>query len=241
MRKVAAEVKGAVLGYRDNVVLSGLHFSLKEGELVGLLGVSGAGKSTLLGALCGADVILQGSVEVKSEDPVLSTRGLSTNKVGLVPQLSDERWGPLCVSEVVSLGRPRHGLRTSSSERAMVLAQLDALGIAGLAGKRMHELSGGQRQRVSIARGLIASPKLLLCDEPTSGADPVLAAEIMGLLQGVAASGTAVVVATHDLGVVVPRLSRVLGLAGGRLALDIPITDLDSAALSLVYGPEVGS
>lgn len=160
---------------------------------------------------------------------------MGTNPVGLVPQAAEERWGSLCVGEIVSLGRPRRGLITSRAERIAAREHLKMLGLEGFGRRRMNELSGGQLQRVAIARGLMVSPGFLLCDEPTSGVDPVLAGEIIDLLKVVARSGTTVIVATHDLGVVVPRLQRVLGLAAGRLVLDVATERFDPAAFSLVF------
>jgi ABC-type Mn2+/Zn2+ transport system ATPase subunit len=226
----AVSARGLSLGYDGRNVLNELNFDIPRGELVGLLGVSGAGKSTLLGALAGADVVTKGRLEVGGRDP-----RRTSHPVGLVPQLGEERWGPLCVEEVVALGLPRRGLKTSSEERRTVRERLDMLGLDGYARRRMYELSGGQRQRVSIARALTASPGLLLCDEPTSGADPVLALEIVELLRRVTVAGTTVLVATHDLGVVVPRLDRVLGVAGGKLVADATGEEI-LTSLAPVYG-----
>jgi ABC-type Mn2+/Zn2+ transport system ATPase subunit len=228
------EARDVTLGYSGRPVLADMTLRIDRGELVGLLGVSGAGKSTLLAALAGGDVVLDGTLRIAGRDP-----RRTSHPIGLVPQLTEERWGPLCVEEVVALGLPRRGLRTSASERVTVRERLAMLGLERLGRRRMHELSGGQRQRVAIARALASSPNLLLCDEPTSGADPVLATEIVGVLSRVAKSGTTVLIATHDLGVVVPKVDRVIGIATGKVVLDAAGKRIDDNALAFVYGADV--
>lgn len=222
----------ATLGYSaDAPVLVDVDVSMRAGELVGVVGCSGAGKSTLLSALCGGPVQLSGRVLVEGRDP-----RRSGHPVGLVPQLGDEVLTNLSLIELVSLGRPRAGLFSSRTERAAAAALLDRLGLSGLGSRRMGELSGGQRQRVAIARALTASSAVLLCDEPTSGADPALTAEIVGVLAEVAASGATVIIATHDLSVVAPRLDRLIGVAGNGIRFDGSPAEFGTAEQSVVYG-----
>ncbi len=228
-------LENATLGYRaDAPVLVEVDVSIHAGELVGVVGCSGAGKSTLLSALCGAPVQLSGRVLVESRDP-----RRSGHRVGLVPQLGDEVLTNLSLIEVISLGRPRAGLFTSRAERAAVSELLDRLGLGGFGSRRMGELSGGQRQRVAIARALTASSAVLLCDEPTSGADPALTAEIVGVLAEVAAAGATVIIATHDLSVVAPQLDRLIGIAGNGIRFDGNPVEFGAAEQSAVYGTAV--
>ncbi len=227
----AFELQAGELGYGGQVVLTGLDVVVGHGELVGIVGRSGAGKSTFLAALAGAPVQLGGTHLVNGVDP-----RRSAHPVGLVPQIGDEVVTRLRVDELISLGAPRSGLFTSKAERAKATELIEQLGMSGFAHRRLDELSGGQRQRVAIARALMGSTNLLLCDEPTSGADPVLAAEIVDVLTAVAARGTTVLIATHDLTVVVPRLGRVIGFGSGRVVYDGPATDFSTAARAAVYG-----
>jgi ABC-type Mn2+/Zn2+ transport system ATPase subunit len=229
--KVAFEVTNGVLGYNNKPVLSRINLRIDRGELVGVLGASGSGKSTLLSLMAGSEVLLNGELTT-------TRRGTSGVRelVGFVPQLTEETWGPLCVQEVVSLGKAKAGLRTERVVKREATKWLEKLDIARLAKKRMHELSGGQRQRVAVARGLMASETLLVCDEPTSGADPVLALEIVDLLRTVASFDVAVVVATHDLSVVVPKLERVVGISKGGIVVDKKQDALRQEDISLIYG-----
>jgi ABC-type phosphate/phosphonate transport system ATPase subunit len=80
---------------------------------------------------------------------------------------------------------------------------------------------------------------VVLCDEPTSGADPSLAAEIIDILSEVADKVVVVIIATHDISVVVPRLKRVIGLSGGRVVVDKPVSELTRDDIASVYGEEV--
>jgi ABC-type Mn2+/Zn2+ transport system ATPase subunit len=221
------------LGYGNVAVLSELNLSVAHGELVGILGRSGAGKSTLLAALAGASVQQQGTLLVNGIDP-----RRAKHPVGLVPQIDVGVLTRLSVSELVALGDPRRGLFTSRAERRHADGLLERLGLGGLGDRRLDQLSGGQRQRVAIARALNGSAQLLLCDEPTSGADPVLAAEIVDVLAELAASGTTVLVATHDMAVVAPRLGRLVGLAGGTIRFNAVPGTFDAAAHADIYHPE---
>jgi ABC-type multidrug transport system ATPase subunit len=228
---LAFEIKSATLGYKDKIILSGLTSVAYHGETIAVLGRSGSGKSTLLSALSGAAVQIEGMVLVNGVDPRKAKLS-----VGLVPQITDEIITRLSVEEIVSLGIPRNGLFTSKSERSRAKEILEQLGLSTFATKQMYELSGGQRQRVAIARALMSSTRLLLCDEPTSGADPYLAAEIVNLLTNLSSTGTTVIIATHDLGVVLPRLSRVIGLYEGNILYDGPTKDFGDKEKLSIYG-----
>lgn len=207
-------------------VLHDVSFSIEPGELVLLLGASGAGKSTMLSALAGVLPPVSGSMDVRSaENPV---------RAGFVPQLVDEPLSPLAVEEVVALGRLRRGWSTSAEERVEARAVLDSLGLHGRYRARLGELSGGQRQRVLVARALMSSRSLLLCDEPTSGVDTLLAAEVARVLSGLAAAGCTVIVATHDVGVFASHADRFLALRAGRLCADT--AHMDDDLLTTVYG-----
>lgn len=221
----------AGLGYPGRPVLAELTFSIAAGEMVGIVGCSGSGKSTLLGALAGSPVKVSGSVLVRGRDPRWKGYG-----VGFVPQLGDEVLTGLSVIELVALGRVRNGLFTSRAERCEGERLLERLGLLEYKNATFGELSGGQRQRVAVARALMVSEAVLLCDEPTSGADPSLAAEIIGMLTEVAVSGTTVIVATHDLSVVAPRLDRLIGVGEGSIRYDGPATLFGPKEQLAVYG-----
>lgn len=206
-----------------NLILDDVSFSVRPGEMVALLGSSGAGKSTLLAAICGQVRATSGSV-------------LPATGAGFVPQAAFSPRSPLSVAEIVVLGRPRRGLLTSRVERRRSTELLERLGLAGLEDRRLGELSGGERQRVAIATALTFGSPLLLLDEPTSGADPVLAAEVLTLLRELTRDGNAVLLAGHDAPRLVGCSDRVLGLTDGRLTLDVIAADVTAERLDAVYG-----
>src|SRR5206468_3821335 len=114
-------------------------------------------------------------------------------------------------------------------ERAFQL--LDVVGLAGFAQRRADALSGGQRQRVGIARAVMQEPKLLLADEPTSSLDPKTSVEIMQLLAEIARSRSIpVLINMHDVGLAARFADRIVGMAGGRVALDRVETGLANAS-----------
>jgi len=203
-------------------ILDDVSFALRLGEMVALLGASGAGKSTLLAAICG---------HVRPTSGVVSPG----TGAGFVAQTPFDPRSPLSVEEIVSLGRPRRGLVTTRAEHRRARDVLGRLGLDGLENRRLNELSGGQCQRVAIATALAFDSPLLLLDEPTSGADPVLADEVLELLRGLVVDGTTVLLAGHDASRLIGRSDRVLGLAAGRLVLDAPTGSLAPDALDAVY------
>lgn len=223
--------ENVALGYSGKIVLENLNLSLCKGETIALLGCSGAGKTTLISSLTGQMPLLNGEIRVN---------GVKLNNkihpVGLVPQISNEITTNLSVAELISLGSPKKGLFTSRAEKLMVNDLIDKLELKKLKDKTITELSGGQRQRVMIARALHASSSLLICDEPTSGADPVLTNEIISLLKQVARNGAMVMVATHDISSVARKFDKIVGIAQGQLVYFGPPENFGPDELQSVYG-----
>jgi ABC-type multidrug transport system ATPase subunit len=207
------------------------------GERVAVLGPSGAGKSTLLRALLGA-VPATGTVRVGGLDPygrgvrevrratgflrqgddlILAVSARLNAVLGTVPWWRAPDWG-----RVLS-GRVPRGWADRLAELAARHGVTDCL--PAPAGK----LSGGQRQRIALIRALLPGPRLLLADEPTTGLDPVTAAEAVRALHGADAT---VLAATHDA-TVAATFERVVALRDGRLVYDGP--PLDAAAAAEIY------
>jgi putative ABC transport system ATP-binding protein len=199
--------------------LLGVSLEVAPGELLVVRGPSGSGKTTLLNVLGGLDRPTAGRVRLDSDreltamspDDVLAVRrdeiGYVFQSFGLVPVLS--------AAENVEV--PLRLRRTPPAERAERVARaLELVGLAGHADQRPYELSGGQQQRVGIARALVASPRVLLADEPTGQLDSGTAAVVMDLVRGlVHTQGVAAVVTTHDPDLIA-RADRVVTLRDGR-------------------------
>ena len=179
------------------VVLKGVDFSIRAGEIVTIVGPNGSGKSTLVRALIGAVPLAAGQVSRRT--------GL---RLGYVPQrLQLDRTMPMTVGRFLSL--------PVRQEASAVAAALARTGVAGLEGRQMTQLSGGQFQRVLVARALLSDPELLILDEPAQGLDQPGAAAFYRLVEEVRNdTGAAVLMVSHDLHVVMSASDRVICLNG---------------------------
>lgn len=165
-------------------VLEDVNFAVQEGEFLGLIGPNGGGKTTLIKLVLGLLEPDSGEVRVLGRNPV--ELGDERHLLGYVPQ--DTRMParfPATVLDVVLMGTfAKLGLfkRPGEKEHADAVAAIAHVGLAGHEGQRAGELSGGQQQRVSIARALVAEPRLLLLDEPTSGLDTAGQSQLFKML-----------------------------------------------------------
>ena len=218
-------MRGIVKRFRDGeeriTVLDGLDLDVGSGELVAVVGASGSGKSTLLYLTGGLDAEFEGQAVVAGQ----SLRELSGKAraafrnatIGFVFQSFNLLPALTALDNVCLPAHFRHDASGAHDEvRAAGRAALERVGLAGKERKRPAHLSGGERQRVAIARALFARPRVLLADEPTGNLDADTGAAIIAIFRELAASGLAVVVATHE-----ERVSsvagRVLHLEGGKL------------------------
>jgi ABC-type Mn2+/Zn2+ transport system ATPase subunit len=181
--------------------------SVNPGERVALVGPNGAGKSTLLHLILGMEQGHSGNIEVYG-NPAHKCR----HRVAIVPQRSTVDWRfPVTVRQVVMMGRYVHlgwfrHPRREDHER--VHDALNTMGITNLAERQVGELSGGQQQRVMLARTLAHDADLLLLDEPLNHVDLSTQELIFHTLERLTAAGKAVIVSTHDLGVLTVHFSR---------------------------------
>jgi len=210
--------RGLRLRYGDRVVLDHLDLDVREHECVVLLGASGSGKSTLLRAIDLLEDVEDGVIALRGvdvTDPRVNADGVRA-RLGLVFQAFN-LFGHLTVLDNLTLA-PRlvHGQDRRTAEEA-ALAMLGRVGLAGREGAYPEQLSGGQQQRAAIARALVTTPDLLLLDEVTSALDPALVGEVLDLLADVRASGTTMLVATHELGFARRVADRVCFLYEGRV------------------------
>jgi cell division transport system ATP-binding protein len=201
-------------------ILRDISFDVPERSFQFLSGPSGAGKTTLLRLLFLALKPTRGLITVFGKDRARITRRelpLLRRKIGVVFQdfrLLDH----MTTYENVALPLRVRG-REEASYRADVIDLLKWVGL----GERMHVLppvlSGGEKQRAAIARALIEQPQILLADEPTGNVDPPLARRLLRLFLEMNRLGTAVVIATHDIGLMEQVDARRMILSGGRLEI----------------------
>lgn len=209
------------LAYGDRTVLDAVSLSFRPGERLVLIGRSGAGKSTLLSAIHGRLVDRGERVSLVPQDHAL------------VPQLSvhhNVRMGRLedhgAVYNLVSLVRP------FAADRAAVRSILEEVGLAAEAGRAVETLSGGQKQRTAIARAFHRGGSVLIGDEPLSAVDGQQGRALLGRIE---ARFPTTVLAMHDVELALAHASRVIGLARGRLAFDLPPHDVRPELIDELY------
>lgn len=195
------------LAYEGVTVAEGIDFSVSAGDYLCIVGENGSGKSTLIRGLLGLKAPAAGTISFGD--------GLTRREIGYLPQQDQiQRDFPASVREVVLSGCiGRGGLFYTKKDKELAAAHMEKLGIADIAHRCYRELSGGQQQRVRLARALCATGKLLLLDEPTAGLDPVVSAELYGLIEHLnRAEGITVVMVSHDTGIPLRCASHVLHL-----------------------------
>ncbi|HEY2876349.1 MAG TPA: ABC transporter ATP-binding protein [Reyranella sp.] len=218
-------------------VLSDVSFTLQAGETLAVVGMSGSGKSTLARVLCGLMPPQNGSVAFHGEALPADFRRRSREqlrRVQMIYQLPDTALNPRhTVGRIV--GRVIEfyfGLR-ETAQRTRVDELLDRVGLPrDFTRRRPGELSGGQKQRVCIARALAAEPDLVICDEVTSALDPLVADEILTLLEQLQErTRTAYIFITHDIGVVRRVADHVAVMEKGRIVAFGPLREVFAAPL----------
>jgi putative ABC transport system ATP-binding protein len=195
------EARNLVKSFGETPALRGASLTVRQGEIVAVMGPSGSGKSTLLHCLAGILTPEDGQVWFAGQrlDTLNDARrsALRRDRFGFVFQ-SGQLVPELTAEENVALPLLLSGTRRS---QAMTAARkwFGTLGLDGLEHRRSGELSGGQAQRVALARGLVAEPEMLFADEPTGSLDSVSGELVMDLLTAAARErGTTVVLVTHD-------------------------------------------
>lgn len=224
---------------RDVAAVSDLSLSLRQGETLGLVGESGSGKSVTAlsilrlvmppGRITTGRIMFDGRDLMTLEEPVLRT--IRGRRIGFVFQEPMVALNPVYtighqIAETLSV----HGLARGAAARAKAVEWLAAARVpdpARRAGEYPHQLSGGLRQRAMIALALCAEPSLVIADEPTTALDVTVQAEILDLLRDLRARfGLAVLLITHDLGVVAEMADRVAVMYGGRIVEEGPVADV---------------
>ncbi|MGK5545975.1 ABC transporter ATP-binding protein [Streptomyces sp. URMC 127] len=232
MRITAEALSWSVAG---TPVVRGVSADIAPGETVGLLGPNGSGKSSLLRCLAGLRTPDAGTVRYDGQ----SVRNWSARRIARHAAFVQQDAGAdsdLKVADVVGLGRTPFRDRwrgPDATDRAVVAAALERVGLGALAGRSWKALSGGERQRAHIARALAQQPYALLLDEPTNHLDVRHQLELMQLLTG---TERTVLVALHDLSLAARYCDRLLLLHHGRLiASGTPASVLTAERLAEVF------
>lgn len=203
----------------DLTVLNGANLTIKEGEIIGLIGPSGSGKSSLLHSAGLLEIIQGGTIEINGKDLTKASERERTevrrNFIGFVYQFHN-LLPEFDARENIALPM----LVAGYSRKEAIKRADELLGIMGLLDRGHHmppQLSGGEQQRVSIGRALSNSPKLLLADEPTGNLDPKTSQVIFDLFTKIAKEeGVAALVGTHNLELA-DKMDRVVKIENGQL------------------------
>ena len=208
--------------YGEAPVLRGLDIRVGAGEVVCLLGPNGVGKTTLVENLLGSLAPTSGRVRVFGTDPRQAGAGFWA-KIGLVQQ----SWTDHAKWRVKDQLEWIRSVQLTAAERVSTVAEvLDAVGLSDKADSRLSRLSGGQRRTIDFAAALLASPELLILDEPTTGLDPVSKARLHDLILARVDDDATIVMTTHDLSEAERLASRVLIMNEGRIIADGTVTAL---------------
>lgn len=195
------------VGYDGKAVLQDLSFEVSAGDYLCIVGENGSGKSTLMKTILG----LQNPIGGK----VLTGDGLRKNEIGYLPQQTQvQKDFPASVREIVLSGCQGYcGIRPfySKSEKRLAEENIKKMQIENLSKYCYRELSGGQQQRVLLARALCATRKILLLDEPVSGLDPKVSAQMYELIEKLnREDGITVIMISHDIGAAIRYASHIL-------------------------------
>jgi phosphonate transport system ATP-binding protein len=245
-------VSGLTKAFQGREVLRGLDFALARGQATALIGANGSGKSTLLRCLVRLVEPTSGGIDMLGRDVLALTPralrrfraevGIVWQRHNLVPRLS-------ALSNVVHgvqarMSGPRAWVQSLAPPevRAEAMVCLDRVGLADRAMMRVDALSGGQQQRVAIARMLMQRPAFILADEPDASLDPQTGEEVMALLLAlVREEGLSLLVISHRLDHTLRFSDRILGLAQGRIALDLATARADASGLRHFFDHEVAA
>ncbi|WP_207940268.1 amino acid ABC transporter ATP-binding protein [Enterococcus sp. DIV2402] len=214
-------VENLVKKYGDNTVLNNVSTSIKEGDVVCIIGPSGSGKSTFLRCLnrleepTSGDIIINGAHLMDKTTNINQVRqhiGMVFQHFNLFPHLS--------VLENIVLAPM--DLKGSSKKEAEEQATklLETVGLADKKNMYPDNLSGGQKQRVAIARALAMNPDIMLFDEPTSALDPEMVGDVLNVMKKLAKQGMTMVIVTHEMGFAKEVANRVMFIDGGNFLED---------------------
>lgn len=207
-KRILLDCRDAALGYEGKPVWEHLSFQVHSGDYVCIVGENGSGKSTLVKSLLGLLHPMAGEI--------VRSPSLRSGAIGYLPQQTKaQKDFPATVTEVVRSGfLSSRGMRFfyTPKEKSTALMHMGKLGVLELKDRCYRELSGGQQQRVLLARALCATKKLLLLDEPVSGLDPMVTAEMYELIKGINRSGVTVIMVTHDVNAALTQANRILCL-----------------------------
>ena len=209
------EIKGLKKSFGTHEVLKGIDLTIKDKEVVVIIGPSGSGKSTILRCInyleqpTVGEIIVDGISmnDAKSINDIRKEVGMVFQRFNLFPHMT------VLQNIMLSPMKTRHVSKKEAQETAINL--LRKVGLEDKKDAYPETLSGGQQQRVAIARALAMKPKFMLFDEPTSALDPEMVREVLDVIKDLARDGMAMAIVTHEMGFAREVADRVLFVDGG--------------------------
>lgn len=226
-----------------------IDLTIEKGEFISVIGPSGAGKSTFLRSINCLNTISEGKIYLDGEE-MTQKKGkklrLSRRKVGMIFQNYNLVYR-LSVLQNVLHGRLGYkqgfkGLFGSytEEEKLEAIALIEELGLKDYVYSRASELSGGQKQRVGIARAIMQTPELLLCDEPIASLDPSSAKITMEMLREMTKKrGITCIANLHQVDIAKQYSTRIIGLRDGNLVFDGTPEELTAERIAEIYGTDM--
>jgi phospholipid/cholesterol/gamma-HCH transport system ATP-binding protein len=231
-RESVISVRDLVTHYGDRPILKGVSLEVHAGEIMVIMGGSGSGKSTLLRHVMALETATSGSIRICGADVCTATPSQLREvrkKLGVAFQ-SGALFSSMTVGENIMLPMVELAHLDRWTMRIMARLKLELVGLAGFEALLPAQLSGGMVKRAALARALALDPRILLCDEPSSGLDPAVASAIDDLLLQLRDSlGTTIVVVTHDLDSAFKIADRITVLGKGDVLFVGTKDDLQSA------------
>lgn len=214
-RRPIIQVRDLVVRYGDAVILNGVSFDVYEGEIFVILGGSGCGKSTLLRQVIGLERPTSGHILIDGED-VTAAQGADRERIlrkfGILFQ-SGALFGSMTLADNVRLPLREYTRLDPDVIDVLVRMKLDMVNLHGYENHLPSEISGGMKKRAGLARAMALDPRLLFCDEPSAGLDPISSVEIDNMLIQLNRSlGITIVVVTHELASIFKIAQRIIML-----------------------------
>lgn len=228
-RKEVIQIQNIQKKFDEHVVLDNVSLSVRENEVVVIIGPSGSGKSTLLRCMNKLEKINQGKIFIEEED--IYRKQINNNsireKVVMVFQHFN-LFSNLTVKKNITIGPEK--LRGLSQEELDTLSEV-LLNRVGLYEKKdfyPESLSGGQKQRIAIARALAMKPKVILFDEPTSALDPEMVGEVLNVMKETVQDGMTAVIVTHEMNFAKEVADRIIFMDEGKIVEEMTPDELNS-------------
>jgi len=241
--KTMIEAKNISKHFEGKIALSSLSFSIRQGELVALIGPSGAGKTTLLNSIAGLIPFQNGELLIDSQPISSYKKGkIFAKKIGVIRQQFD-LIGSIAVIHNVLAGRLADwGVLKSlfsllvPQEKEIARKALERVGLSDKIFEITSTLSGGEQQRVAMARLMIQKPEVILADEPVASLDPARAEDVLAMLIKIVSEQKQTLIASlHSVEYARKYFTRIIALKNGEIFFDLPTDKVTDDLLAELY------